>query len=86
MPDDDADDSSHTRGAAHFQRRADAGGRSPGATLPLALLTQRAGTATADAGCIHDAQASIGFSASFLNTKRLASWTAQRPIRLERKV
>ncbi len=57
-----------------------------GATLPLALLTQRAGTATADAGCIHDAQASIGFSASFLNTKRLASWTAQRPIRLERKV
>src|SRR5450755_2631618 len=34
-----------------------------GAALPLALLAHRAGTTTADAGSIHHAQASIGFSA-----------------------
>jgi len=32
-----------------------------GTTLPLTLVAQRTGTTTADAGTIHDAQASIGF-------------------------
>src|SRR6266581_2593763 len=34
--------------------------------IPLALLAQRTRTATADAGPIDDAQASIGFSAVFM--------------------
>ena len=57
-----------------------------GAALPLTLLTQRAGTATADAGCIHHAQASIGFEASFMREQFLASQTTERAIRLKRKV
>ena len=57
-----------------------------GAALPLTLLAQGTGAAAADAGCIHHAQASIGFAASLVCYKRLASWTTERPIRLERKV
>jgi hypothetical protein len=34
-----------------------------GAALPLALLAQRTGAATADAGRIHHTETSIGFSA-----------------------
>jgi hypothetical protein len=33
-----------------------------GAALPLALLAQRTGTTTVDAGAIHHTQAAIGFS------------------------
>lgn len=57
-----------------------------GAALPLTLLTQWTGTATANAGCIHDAQASIGFSASFMREQFLACRTTERPVGLERKV
>ncbi len=37
--------------------------------LPLASLAKRAGTTTADAGSIHDAQTAISFSASFMGSK-----------------
>ncbi len=57
-----------------------------GAALPLALLAQWTGTATADAGSIHHAQAPIGFSALFMWDQLLVSGATQRPIRLERKV
>jgi hypothetical protein len=57
-----------------------------GAALPLALLAQRTGTTTADAGSIHDAQAPIGFSALLLDTKHLVGWTTKRPIWLEREI
>ena len=56
------------------------------APLPLALLTQRTGTTTADAGTIHDAQAAIGFSALFMREKLLVSRATQCPIGLESKV
>ena len=45
------------------------------APLPLALLAQRAGTTTVDAGCIHQAQTSIGFSALLMHHQRLMSRT-----------
>src|SRR6266699_7134153 len=57
-----------------------------GPTLPLALLAQRTGTTTADAGSIHDAQASIGFSALLMWDQLLGSLAPQRPIGLESKV
>src|SRR5258706_136980 len=57
-----------------------------GAALPLTLPPQRTGTATADAGRIDHAQASIGFSALLMGYKRLTSRTAQRAIWLEGKV
>ena len=57
-----------------------------GAALPLTLLAQRTGTATADAGCIHQAQTPIGFWASLVRMKRLPCWATQRPIWLEGKV
>ncbi len=57
-----------------------------GAPLPLAVVAQRAGATTADAGCIHHTQASIGFSALLVRHKRLMSRTAQGPIRLEGEV
>ena len=57
-----------------------------GAALPLALLAQRTGATTADAGSIHDAQAPVGFSALLMRKQRLFSRTPQRPIRLETKV
>lgn len=56
------------------------------AALPLALFAQWAGTTTADTGSIHDAQASIGFSALFMWEQLLVSGATQRPIGLERKV
>ena len=56
------------------------------ATIPLALLAQRTGTTTADAGSIHDTQAAIGFSALLMRDQLLVGRTPQRPIRLEHKV
>jgi hypothetical protein len=41
------------------------------ATLPLTLFAQWAGTTTADTGSIHDAQASIAFSALFMRDQLL---------------
>ena len=57
-----------------------------GAALPLTLVAQRAGAATADAGSIHDTQASIGFSALLKRDQLLVSRATQRPIGLESKV
>src|SRR5258708_4231437 len=54
--------------------------------LPLTLFSQRARTATADAGSVHHTQASISFPASLMGDERLASGTAQRAIRLQGKV
>ena len=57
-----------------------------GAALPLALLPQRTGTATADTSCIHHAQAPIGLSTPFVGNERLVGRTAQRAIRWEGKI
>jgi hypothetical protein len=54
--------------------------------LPLTLPAQRTGAATANAGCIHHTQASIGFSTSFMRDQFLSSRATERAIRLERKV
>lgn len=57
-----------------------------GVSTPLALLAQRTGTATANAGTIDHAQAPIGFSAVLMWEERAPSRATQRPIRLEGKV
>jgi hypothetical protein len=57
-----------------------------GMAIPLALLAQRTGTTTANAGAIHHAQAAIGFSAVFMREQVLASWTLERAIGLKREV
>ena len=57
-----------------------------GMALPLALLAQRTGTATADTGSIHDAQAPVSFSALLMGEKLLISGASQCPIGLESKV
>src|SRR5207248_11742097 len=57
-----------------------------GVALPLALVAQRAGAATANTGRIHHAHASVSFPTPLMGTKRLACWTPKRPIRLECKV
>jgi hypothetical protein len=57
-----------------------------GVALPLALLTQRAGAATANAGGIYHAQASVSFSPPLMREKLPACGTEQRPIGLEREV
>jgi hypothetical protein len=86
------DDSSPARGAAHPQRQADGAGRSPGAAYAFRspdhspLLAQRAGAATANAGGIHRAQASISFSAVFVRNQLLVNRTPRRPIELASKV
>jgi hypothetical protein len=54
--------------------------------IPLTLLAQPTGTATANAGTIHDAQAAIGFSAVFMRDQLLVSRATQRPVGLESKV
>jgi hypothetical protein len=46
------------------------------------LLAQRAGAATANAGGIHDPQASISFSAVFVRNQLLVSQAPKRPIEL----
>ncbi len=57
-----------------------------GAALPLALLTQFTGTTTANAGSIHQPQASISLLSPLLERERVACRTAQRSIGLERKI
>lgn len=56
------------------------------AAVPLALLTQRARTAVANAGGIDHAQAAIMLSPSFMRDQDVACGTPQSPIRLEEKV
>jgi hypothetical protein len=86
------DDSSPARGAAHPQRQADGAGRSRGlrlarfAPLPLTLVAQRAGTATANAGSIHHPQTAINLSALLMRDQRAPSRAAQGPIRLEKEI
>ncbi len=57
-----------------------------GAPVPLALLTQRTRTATANAGPIDHAQAPISFSAVFMRQERAPCRTPQGSIRLEGKI
>lgn len=57
-----------------------------GAALPLTLLAQRTGAATANASRIRHAQTPIGFSASFVGRKPLVGRATQRAIGLEGKV
>lgn len=53
-----------------------------GIALPLALLTERAGTTTVNA----EPQASMSLLPPLLEYERAACWTAQRSIGLERKI
>src|SRR6266702_58375 len=57
-----------------------------GAAIPLALLTQRTGTAAVKTGCVHHAQTAVSFSTMLMGTQYLACWTTKRPIGLKRKV
>ena len=57
-----------------------------GLALPLALLTERTGTTTVDAGSVHYTQASIGFSAVLMRGQLLICWAAKRSIGVEREV
>jgi hypothetical protein len=54
--------------------------------MPLTLFAHPTGTAIADAGLIHHAQAAIRFSTLFGGSQRCSDGTAQRAIGLERKV
>jgi len=69
-----------------MQQHADLARLCCGVAIPLALLAQRTGTTTANAGSIHHAQAPIGFSALFMRDQLLGSLATQRPIGLESKV
>ncbi len=69
-----------------MQEHADLARLFGGVTIPLARLSQRAGTTIANTGGIHHAQAAISLSTMLLGHKRLPCWTAQRPVGLERKV
>src|SRR5437667_305763 len=51
-----------------------------GSALPLTLLAQRTGAATADAGCIDHTQAPIGFSAPLVDAQGLPGRAAERAI------
>jgi hypothetical protein len=57
-----------------------------GVAIPLALLAQGTGAATANAGRIHHAQAAISFSTLFLDAKLLACWAAKGSIWLEGEI
>ncbi len=57
-----------------------------GTPIPLALLAQRAGTTTANAGCIHHAEAAIGLSTMLLGSERVPCRAPKRSVSLERKV
>lgn len=72
--------------AEGMQKHADLARLGCGGTLPLALLAQRTGTTTADAGSIDHPQASIGFSAVFMGNQVPVSGAPQRAIGLEGKV
>ena len=56
------------------------------AAIPLALLAQRTRAALTNAGRVDHTQTPICFSTPLLRSERSPCWTAQRPIRLERKV
>jgi hypothetical protein len=57
-----------------------------GVALPLTLFAEWARAAVANAGRIDHAQTAISLSTPLLRAKWLPCWTAQRPIRLQRKV
>src|SRR5260370_35680105 len=91
-PVDGADDSSHAKpqrsrpndeGMQQHAHLARLGG---GWALPLTLLAQRTGSATAEAGRIDHTQAPIGFSAPLVDAQGLAGRTAERAIWLGNKV
>lgn len=69
-----------------MQQQADLARLCRGVAIPLALLTQWARTTTPNAGSIHDASASIGFSTVLMRGQFLISRTTQRPIGLEYKI
>ena len=69
-----------------MQQDADLAWLLGGLPLPLTLLAQPTGTATADAGSIHDAQTPIDLPTLFMGTKLLVSRAPQRPIGLESKI
>ena len=69
-----------------MQEDADLARLGCGAPIPLTLLTQRTGATTADTGPVHDAQASISFSALLMRDQLLVGGATQCPIWLERKV
>jgi len=69
-----------------MQQHADLARLRYSAALPLTLFAQRTGAATADAGSIDHAQASIGLSTLLMGTKLLMSGAAERPIWLEREI
>ncbi len=54
--------------------------------LPLALLAQRIGATTTNAGRIHHAQAPVNFSTPLMGDHCAPGWTPEGPVRLERKV
>jgi len=56
-----------------------------GRSVPLTLLSQRAGTTGAAASFIDDPQAPICFAALFARKQGLACWARYRPIGLEDK-
>ena len=69
-----------------MQKNADLAGLARLAAIPLALLTERTGTATVNAGSIHDTQASMGFSAVLMWGQCLVCRAPKRSIGLESKV
>jgi len=56
------------------------------APIPLALLAEWAGAATANAGGIDQPQTPIGLSTPLLGNQGASCWTPERPIGLEREV
>jgi len=66
-----------------MQKNADLAGLARLAAIPLTLLTKRTGTATVNAGSVHDTQASIGFSAVLMWGQCLVCWAPKRSIGLE---
>src|SRR5436305_9671757 len=77
------------RGRTHLERmqqHADLARLCRRTAIPLTLLAQRTGTATANAGAIDHAQAAVGFSALLMREQLLGSGATQRPIGLESKV
>ena len=55
-------------------------------STPLALLTQRTGTAVANADGIDDSEIAITLSTLFMRDQYVACWTAQGPVGLKGKV
>src|SRR6266536_2987838 len=77
------------RGRADHERveqHADLARLFGGTALPLTLLAERTGAATADAGRIHHPRASIGFPTPLVDRERMPYRAAQRPIWLQGKL